>query len=114
MKGLEDATENTQRMAIPVEISLRRRLQWNEPVLDKLPEVGGARIFRKTEPENHFNLQVFRLLAAPVTLAPPFNPLPGAQHASLVADEACSLAQDDSLSVRSLCDLCMILGLTMF
>ena len=44
MKGLEDATENTQRMAIPVEVSLRRRLQWNEPVLDKLPEVGGARI----------------------------------------------------------------------
>lgn len=44
MKGLEDATENTQRMAIPVEVSLRRRLQWNEPVVDKLPEVGGARI----------------------------------------------------------------------
>ena len=39
MKGLEDATENTQRLAIPIEVSLRRRLQWNEPVLDKLPEV---------------------------------------------------------------------------
>lgn len=44
MKGLDDATENTQRMAIPVEVSLRRRLQWNEPVLDKLPEVGGVRV----------------------------------------------------------------------
>ena len=39
MRGLEDATENTQRMEIPIEVSLRRRLQWNEPVLDKLPEV---------------------------------------------------------------------------
>lgn len=39
MRGLEDATENTQRMEIPIEVSLRRRLQWNEPALDKLPEV---------------------------------------------------------------------------
>ncbi len=44
MKGLDDATENTQRMAIPVEVSLRRRLQWNEPVIDKLPEVGSVRV----------------------------------------------------------------------
>jgi ubiquinone biosynthesis protein COQ9 len=43
MKGPEDATENTQRMAIPIEVSLRRRLQWNVPLLDKLPEVGRAR-----------------------------------------------------------------------
>lgn len=47
MKGQEDATENTQRMAIPVEASLRRRLQWNEPVLHKLPEVGGADSFER-------------------------------------------------------------------
>lgn len=41
MKGQEDASENnTQRMGIPVEVSLRRRLEWNEPVLGKLPEVG--------------------------------------------------------------------------
>lgn len=45
--------------------------------------------------------QVFRLLASPVTHAPPFNLLPGAQHVSLVADEACSLAQDGSFGVRA-------------
>jgi len=43
MKGLEDAPENTQRMAIPIEVSLRRRLKWNETVLDKLPEVSRVR-----------------------------------------------------------------------
>jgi hypothetical protein len=44
MKGLEDATENTQRMAIPIEVSLRRRLQWNELVLDQMPEVRRVKI----------------------------------------------------------------------
>lgn len=67
----------------------------------------------KPESKNRFILQVFRLLAAPVTHAPPLNPLPGAQHASLIAVEACRLAQDGSLSVRSR-DLCKRLGLTMF
>ena len=67
----------------------------------------------KTESKNHFILQVFMLLAAPVTHAPPFNPLPGARHASLIAIEACSLAQDGSLSVR-LRDLCKRFGLTTF
>jgi hypothetical protein len=50
--------------------------------------------------EIHSFAQVFRLLASPVTQAPPFNPLPSAQHASLIADEACSLAQDASFGVR--------------
>jgi hypothetical protein len=68
----------------------------------------------KTEPKNQFILQVFRLLTAPVTYAPPFNLLPGAQHVSLIADEACLLAQDDSPGVRSLRNLCKVLSLTIF
>ncbi|TFK23641.1 hypothetical protein FA15DRAFT_681116 [Coprinopsis marcescibilis] len=59
---------------------LRRRLEYNEPVLDRLPEVCA-----------------FALLATPSSGIAPIDPRPALHHASKIADEACYSIGDRSL-----------------
>ncbi|KAG2018198.1 hypothetical protein CC2G_007645 [Coprinopsis cinerea AmutBmut pab1-1] len=57
---------------------LRKRLEYNEPVLDRLPEA-------------------FAVLATPSTGIHFIDPKPALQHASRIADEACYAIGDKSL-----------------
>jgi ubiquinone biosynthesis protein COQ9 len=92
-----------EAMAVPnaagvnVKDSLQRRLEWNTPVLDKLPEVvnpSGFMICLSSQ------LQAFALLATPSGAFPSIDARAILEHPALVAHTACRLAQHDPSGVR--------------
>ncbi|PVF95933.1 hypothetical protein CPB86DRAFT_763068 [Serendipita vermifera] len=62
---------------VPLETSLRARLEWNVPVLDKLPEA-------------------FALLATPEGILPPISAKTILEHPAVIAHTACRLAQNNA------------------
>jgi hypothetical protein len=77
--------------------ALHKRLDWNKPVLDKLPEV---RIF----PLHHYDLtlsfQAYALLATPTSLVPSIDLKAVIEHPARVAHTACRLSHADESGVR--------------
>ncbi|KZT42130.1 hypothetical protein SISSUDRAFT_107614 [Sistotremastrum suecicum HHB10207 ss-3] len=72
--GLEDM-QHGKTTGGTMQHILKRRLRWNEPVLEHLPEA-------------------FALLVAPQQTLPRFDIRPAISHAASVADEACYLTSD--------------------
>jgi hypothetical protein len=73
------------------QIHLEMAPKMDDSVLDRLPEVGCARIQRARNRSLKIVpfVQVFGLLTFPVTHAAVFNPVPGAQYMPLAADVVC-------------------------
>jgi len=109
MKTVSSPTVNT---------ALRARLEYNELVLQHLPEVSNQLESRKYGTNKIFfcfNSKAFAILVTPSSTITPFDVLPALKHAARIADEACYLTKDKSVEVRvGILGSCQILNLIVF
>ncbi|TFL03662.1 hypothetical protein BDV98DRAFT_395024 [Pterulicium gracile] len=78
MNDTTSVVEGQVSQPMTVRDALRRRLEYNTPVLHQLPEI-------------------YALLASPRFATPLLDPMPALKHVSRVADTACRVGGDESL-----------------
>ena len=98
MKGRDEKTMSVSDL-------LKKRLRWNEDVLQLLPEVSILYVLymhtsMRREIYKLCSFEAFALMISPTSGIPPIDPRPALMHAMSIADQACYLSGCQSTGVR--------------